>query len=76
MSFFICFLAKLRSKKNRFSCFAFIINVVYINLVLLCPFVAGVFYCGAHGLVGELRRLSQDFSRKTETKFDFHKENF
>ncbi|VVA12646.1 Hypothetical predicted protein [Prunus dulcis] len=36
----------------------------------------GVFYCGAHGLVGELKRLSQDFSRKTETKFDFHKENF
>ncbi|KAL6278582.1 hypothetical protein ACE6H2_022183 [Prunus campanulata] len=36
----------------------------------------GVFYCGAHGLVGELRRLAQDFSRKTETKFDFHKENF
>ncbi|XP_028784413.1 respiratory burst oxidase homolog protein B [Neltuma alba] len=36
----------------------------------------GVFYCGAHGLVGDLRRLSQDFSRKTSTKFDFHKENF
>ncbi|KAG7023975.1 Respiratory burst oxidase-like protein B, partial [Cucurbita argyrosperma subsp. argyrosperma] len=36
----------------------------------------GVFYCGAQGLVGELRRLSQDFSRKTTTKFDFHKENF
>lgn len=36
----------------------------------------GVFYCGAHGLVGELKRLSQDFSRKTSTKFDFHKENF
>ncbi|KAL5566009.1 hypothetical protein UlMin_029173 [Ulmus minor] len=36
----------------------------------------GVFYCGAHGLVGELRKLSQDFSRKTSTKFDFHKENF
>ncbi|XP_050384097.1 respiratory burst oxidase homolog protein B [Argentina anserina] len=36
----------------------------------------GVFYCGAHGLVGELKRLAQDFSRKTETKFDFHKENF
>ncbi|KAA8536845.1 hypothetical protein F0562_029323 [Nyssa sinensis] len=36
----------------------------------------GVFYCGAPGLVGELRRLSQDFSRKTSTKFDFHKENF
>ncbi|XP_054803102.1 respiratory burst oxidase homolog protein B-like [Prosopis cineraria] len=36
----------------------------------------GVFYCGAHGLVGDLRRLSHDFSRKTSTKFDFHKENF
>ncbi|KAK9292063.1 hypothetical protein L1049_020017 [Liquidambar formosana] len=36
----------------------------------------GVFYCGASGLVGELRRLAQDFSRKTTTKFDFHKENF
>ncbi|ESW19023.1 hypothetical protein PHAVU_006G090200 [Phaseolus vulgaris] len=36
----------------------------------------GVFYCGAHTLVGELKRLSLDFSRKTNTKFDFHKENF
>ncbi|XP_057422567.1 respiratory burst oxidase homolog protein B-like [Lotus japonicus] len=36
----------------------------------------GVFYCGAHGLIGELKRLSLDFSRKTSTKFDFHKENF
>ncbi|KAF8387818.1 hypothetical protein HHK36_026479 [Tetracentron sinense] len=36
----------------------------------------GVFYCGAPGLTGELRRLAQDFSRKTTTKFDFHKENF
>ncbi|KAJ1417131.1 Riboflavin synthase-like beta-barrel [Sesbania bispinosa] len=36
----------------------------------------GVFYCGAHALVGELKRLSLDFSRKTNTKFDFHKENF
>ncbi|GAB2238995.1 hypothetical protein Droror1_Dr00024908 [Drosera rotundifolia] len=36
----------------------------------------GVFYCGAPGLVGELRHFSQDFSRKTSTKFDFHKENF
>ncbi|KAK7337762.1 hypothetical protein VNO77_18349 [Canavalia gladiata] len=36
----------------------------------------GVFYCGAPALVGELKRLSLDFSRKTNTKFDFHKENF
>ncbi|KAJ8772061.1 hypothetical protein K2173_027238 [Erythroxylum novogranatense] len=36
----------------------------------------GVFYCGAPGPTGELRHLAQDFSRKTTTKFDFHKENF
>lgn len=36
----------------------------------------GVFYCGAPGLTQQLRHLSQDFSRKTSTKFDFHKENF
>ncbi|KAL5712994.1 hypothetical protein ACHQM5_015113 [Ranunculus cassubicifolius] len=35
----------------------------------------GVFYCGPPGLVGELKQLSQKFSRKTTTKFDFHKEN-
>ncbi|XP_008800853.2 respiratory burst oxidase homolog protein B-like [Phoenix dactylifera] len=36
----------------------------------------GVFYCGQQTLVAELRRLAQDFSHKTNTKFDFHKENF
>ncbi|KAK1401699.1 respiratory burst oxidase-like [Heracleum sosnowskyi] len=36
----------------------------------------GVFYCGAVALISELRHLSHDFSRKTTTKFDFHKENF
>ncbi|XP_047327884.1 respiratory burst oxidase homolog protein B [Impatiens glandulifera] len=36
----------------------------------------GVFYCGRPGLVRELRQLAQDFSHKTSTKFDFHKENF
>ncbi|XP_039125369.1 respiratory burst oxidase homolog protein C-like [Dioscorea cayenensis subsp. rotundata] len=36
----------------------------------------GVFYCGAAGLTKELRQLALDFSRKTNTKFDFHKENF
>ncbi|PAN42913.1 hypothetical protein PAHAL_8G197400 [Panicum hallii] len=36
----------------------------------------GVFYCGAPVLTKELRELAQDFSRKTNTKFDFHKENF
>jgi respiratory burst oxidase len=38
--------------------------------------IAGVFYCGAPVLTKELRKLAQDFSRKTNTKFDFHKENF
>ncbi|XP_074589657.1 respiratory burst oxidase homolog protein B-like [Curcuma longa] len=36
----------------------------------------GVFYCGAPALTKELRQLSTDFSRRTSTKFDFHKENF
>ncbi|KAI3440446.1 uncharacterized protein J3R85_003516 [Psidium guajava] len=36
----------------------------------------GVFYCGLRGVVGEIRRLAQDFSHKTTTKFYFHKENF
>ncbi|XP_039055199.1 respiratory burst oxidase homolog protein D-like isoform X1 [Hibiscus syriacus] len=36
----------------------------------------GVFYCGAPALTKELRRLALDFSHKTSTKFEFHKENF
>ncbi|XP_021900242.1 respiratory burst oxidase homolog protein D [Carica papaya] len=36
----------------------------------------GVFYCGAPALTKELKQLASDFSRKTSTKFDFHKENF
>lgn len=36
----------------------------------------GVFYCGAAALTNELRQHALDFSRKTTTKFDFHKENF
>ncbi|KAJ0092040.1 hypothetical protein Patl1_25498 [Pistacia atlantica] len=38
----------------------------------------GVFYCGRPTPVQELRQLAFDFSHKTttNTKFDFHKENF
>lgn len=36
----------------------------------------GVFFCGDQALTPELRRLAQDFSHKTTTKFVFHKENF
>ena len=38
--------------------------------------IAGVFYCGAPAPTKELKNLALDFSRKTTTKFDFHKENF
>ncbi|KAL0884647.1 hypothetical protein Bca101_008628 [Brassica carinata] len=38
--------------------------------------VSGVFYCGKSCNVGKLKGLAQDFSRKTPTKFEFHKENF
>ncbi|PWA79812.1 cytochrome b245, heavy chain [Artemisia annua] len=36
----------------------------------------GVFYCGAPAPTKELRQLAHDFSHKTSTKFEFHKENF
>ncbi|KAK6153848.1 hypothetical protein DH2020_013487 [Rehmannia glutinosa] len=36
----------------------------------------GVFYCGAPPPVNELRQLASDFSHKTSTRFEFHKENF
>ncbi|CAJ2641340.1 unnamed protein product [Trifolium pratense] len=38
----------------------------------------GVFYCGNAAPVEELRKLASDYSHnsKTNTKFDFHKENF
>ncbi|KVH98073.1 Calcium-binding EF-hand [Cynara cardunculus var. scolymus] len=38
--------------------------------------VSGVFYCGAPAPTKELKQLASDFSHKTSTKFDFHKENF
>ncbi|PIN21180.1 Ferric reductase, NADH/NADPH oxidase [Handroanthus impetiginosus] len=36
----------------------------------------GVFYCGGPKPVEELKQLASDFSHKTSTKFEFHKENF
>ncbi|KAG9131185.1 hypothetical protein Leryth_006056 [Lithospermum erythrorhizon] len=36
----------------------------------------GVFYCGAPALTKELNQLALDFSHRTSTKFEFHKENF
>nr|KAJ0227999.1 hypothetical protein LSAT_V11C100035120 [Lactuca sativa] len=36
----------------------------------------GVFYCGESAPAKELKQLAHDFSQKTSTKFDFHKQNF
>ncbi|KAF5726609.1 respiratory burst oxidase D [Tripterygium wilfordii] len=50
---------------------------VYKRIALQHPDARiGVFYCGAPALTKELRQLALDFSHKTITKFDFHKENF
>ncbi|CAN4098885.1 unnamed protein product [Withania somnifera] len=36
----------------------------------------GVFYCGSPTLTKPLRRLCQEFSLNSSTRFNFHKENF
>ncbi|XP_074269286.1 respiratory burst oxidase homolog protein E-like [Silene latifolia] len=36
----------------------------------------GVFYCGRPVLAKELKKLSQELSHKTSTRFEFHKEQF
>ncbi|EPS73914.1 hypothetical protein M569_00842 [Genlisea aurea] len=52
-------------------------RTVYKRIALNHPETrVGVFYCGAPPPVKELRQLASDFSHKTSTKFDFHKENF
>lgn len=57
-----------------------IISNIYCDNVLillsLLFFFSGVFYCGDRSLEKELKRLSQDFSYNTSTRFVFHKENF
>lgn len=53
---------------------------MYANLVCskfgMAFYETGVFYCGNPVLTRELGNLAREFSRKTNTKFDFHKENF
>lgn len=50
---------------------------VYKRIALQHPHSrVGVFYCGAPALTKELRQLASDFSHRTSTKFEFHKENF
>ncbi|KAF5743121.1 putative respiratory burst oxidase [Tripterygium wilfordii] len=38
--------------------------------------IAGVFYCGMPVLAKELKKLSQEMSYRTSTRFEFHKEYF
>uniref|UniRef100_A0A0K8WMM8 Respiratory burst oxidase C-like protein n=1 Tax=Acacia koa TaxID=468172 RepID=A0A0K8WMM8_ACAKO len=50
---------------------------VYKRIALAHPHArVGVFYCGPPALTVELCQLASDFSHRTTTKFDFHKENF
>ncbi|XP_022842677.1 respiratory burst oxidase homolog protein C-like isoform X3 [Olea europaea var. sylvestris] len=52
-------------------------RTVYKRITLNHPNkTVGVFYCGAPPPVKELRQLASDFSHRTSTKFEFHKENF
>ena len=51
-------------------------NVGSSHYLLTFDFASGVFYCGEPVLVPQLRQLSADFIHKTNTKFEFHKENF
>lgn len=38
--------------------------------------IAGVFYCGMPVLAKDLKKLSQELTHKTSTRFEFHKEYF
>ncbi|KAL5755524.1 hypothetical protein ACOSQ2_020270 [Xanthoceras sorbifolium] len=50
---------------------------VYKEISLLHPESRiGVFYCGIPAAMKELKQLASEFSHKSTTKFDFHKENF
>ncbi|GLU20841.1 hypothetical protein SLE2022_370210 [Rubroshorea leprosula] len=52
-------------------------RTVYKNIAIKHPSSrVGVFYCGPSAVTKELNQLASDFSHKTNTKFDFHKENF
>ncbi|KAL8497337.1 hypothetical protein ACS0TY_020867 [Phlomoides rotata] len=52
-------------------------RAVYKRIALNHPnSTVGVFYCGAPPPVKDLRDLASDFTHKTSTRFEFHKENF
>ncbi|XP_009769453.1 respiratory burst oxidase homolog protein E [Nicotiana tabacum] len=50
---------------------------VFKRIALKHPYsTVGVFYCGMPVLAKELKKLSQELTYKTSTRFEFHKENF
>ncbi|KAL3368866.1 hypothetical protein AABB24_009595 [Solanum stoloniferum] len=50
---------------------------VFKRIALKHPYsTVGVFYCGMPVLAKELKKLSQDLTYKTSTRFEFHKEYF
>ncbi|KAK1576715.1 hypothetical protein Q3G72_015921 [Acer saccharum] len=50
---------------------------VYKNIANCHPYsTIGVFYCGPPAAIKELRELALEFSDKTSTVFEFHKENY
>ncbi|KAJ4950466.1 hypothetical protein NE237_027298 [Protea cynaroides] len=52
-------------------------NQVFRKIALKHPCATvGVFYCGMPVLAKELRKLSRDLTKKTSTRFEFHKEYF
>jgi hypothetical protein len=51
-------------------------SLLFFFFLFMVQIYAGVFYCGAPALTKELRQLALDFSHRTSTKFEFHKENF
>ncbi|KAK9099577.1 hypothetical protein Syun_026622 [Stephania yunnanensis] len=50
---------------------------VFTKIALKHPYsTVGVFYCGMPVLAKELKKLAQELSYKTSTRFEFHKEYF
>lgn len=51
--------------------------ICYYQLIIkYAGVVAGVFYCGSTALTKPLKKLCQEFSLNSSTRFHFHKENF
>nr|ADR70883.1 respiratory burst oxidase E [Manihot esculenta] len=52
-------------------------NEVFTKVATKHPFATvGVFYCGMPVLAKELKKICQELSHKTSTRFEFHKEYF